>query len=335
MGKVLDEAIINKSLEGLSTDDKIKNLTKKLIELDGNNAKLKERTTNFEKLTKVNDMLEKKLEKANQVLLRTEESKSKLEELCRGLQRLNQQIRDESMNKMKKLETERQEAVEHLRTTLKDIETSMNAGKERSDALAEDNRKLAEKLQELGREYEGRVTTIETQYEKKEKYWEELLKTRDIEIKLVKTRLEASSINVQKLGLEKDELAKTVLEETARFGGAIETERMLREQVKQYADKYAELTESLSKSNSVFDKFKKEIDRVNSNCRKVESDVNKWRQKYEEASRNVLVLTMANKELVENSSVQDKKLEKLESLCRALSARTPAAAPTPAVENSQ
>ncbi|VDP40309.1 unnamed protein product [Heligmosomoides polygyrus] len=60
---------------------------------------------------------------------------------------------------------------------------------------------------------------------------------------------------------------------------------------------------------------------VNSNFKKVETDAFKWKQKYEEASKNVLVLTMANKELEENAVVQQKKLSQLEQLCRALSSR--------------
>ncbi|KAK6050142.1 hypothetical protein COOONC_12353 [Cooperia oncophora] len=65
---------------------------------------------------------------------------------------------------------------------------------------------------------------------------------------------------------------------------------------------------------------------VNSNFKKVETDAFKWKQKYEEASKNVLVLTMAKKELEENAVLQQKKLSQLEQLCRALSFRQPSAA---------
>ncbi|VDM66568.1 unnamed protein product [Strongylus vulgaris] len=60
---------------------------------------------------------------------------------------------------------------------------------------------------------------------------------------------------------------------------------------------------------------------VTTNFKKVEADSFKWKQKYEEASRNVLVLTMAKKELEENAMLQQKKLIQLEQLCRALSSR--------------
>ncbi|VDL86909.1 unnamed protein product, partial [Nippostrongylus brasiliensis] len=39
----------------------------------------------------------------------------------------------------------------------------MNEGRERSDALAADNGRLAEKLKELGEEYESRMNAIQAQ----------------------------------------------------------------------------------------------------------------------------------------------------------------------------
>ncbi|XGW21452.1 hypothetical protein V3C99_004423 [Haemonchus contortus] len=321
---------IQKSLEGLSLEEKVTKLIKRLADSEEHNVKLKEKAAQVEKLTKANSALEKKLEKANQILLKTEDAKGKLEDLCRELQKMNKQIREDSLNKVRLLEHERHQAVEQLRGALKGIEASMNEGRERSDALAADNGRLAEKLKELGEEYESRMNTIQLQYKEKDNYWQEYNKAKDIEIKLLKTKLEAAEILAQKSALEKEELTRTFVEGTARIGGALENEKALREEVKRYAGRYEEITKSLAESNAAFDKFKKEIDRVNSNFKKVETDAFKWKQKYEEASKNVLVLTMAKKELEENAVVQQKKLSQLEQLCRALSFRQPAAT-SPAV----
>ncbi|KAK6730337.1 hypothetical protein RB195_007042 [Necator americanus] len=322
--------IVQKSLEGLSLEDKVTKLLKRVVESEDQNAKLREKAAQVDKVTKANASLEKKLEKTNLILLKTEDAKGKLEELCRELQRMNKQIREDSLNKVRLLEHERQQAVEQLRTALKSIEASMNEGKERSDALAADNGRLAEKLKELGQEYESRITAIQEQYKEKDSYWQEYNKAKDIEIKLLKTKLEAAEINAQKSALEKEELTRTFVEGTARMGGALENEKALRAEVKRYAGRYEEITKSLAESNAAFDKFKKEIDRVNANFKKVETDSFKWKQKYEEASKNVLVLTMAKKELEENAVLQQKKLGQLEQLCRALSSRqtNPTATPT-------
>ncbi|VDL63956.1 unnamed protein product [Nippostrongylus brasiliensis] len=248
---------IQKSLEGLSMEDKVAKLLKRLVDSEEHNTKLKEKV---DKLTKANTSLEKKLEKANLILLKTEDAKGKLEELCRELQKMNKQIREDSLNKVRLLEHERQQAVEQLRTALKGIEASMNEGRERSDALAADNGRLAEKLKELGEEYESRMNAIQAQYKEKDNYWQEYNKAKDIEIKLLKTKLE--TVSLQKAALEKEELTKTFVEGTARMGGALENEKALREEVKRYAGRYEEITKSLAESNAAFDKFKKEIDRV-------------------------------------------------------------------------
>ncbi|EPB67430.1 hypothetical protein ANCCEY_13483 [Ancylostoma ceylanicum] len=252
---------IQKSLEGLSLEEKVTKLMKRVVDSEDQNARLKEKAAQVDKLTKANATLEKKLEKANLILLKTEDAKGKLEELCRELQRMNKQIREDSLNKVRLLEHERQQAVEQLRTALKGIEASMNEGKERSDALAADNGRLAEKLKELGQEYETRINAIQQQYKEKDSYWLEYNKAKDIEIKLLKTKLEAAEINAQKSALEKEELTRSFVEGTARIGGALENEKALREEVKRYAGRYEEITKSLAESNAAFDKFKKEIDR--------------------------------------------------------------------------
>ncbi|KAE9417293.1 hypothetical protein Angca_001678, partial [Angiostrongylus cantonensis] len=183
-------------------------------------------------LTKRNLTLERKLEKTNLILLKTEDAKGKLEELCRELQKMNKQVRDDSLNKIRLLEHERQEAVEQLlELAVKAIETSMNEGRERSDALAADNGRLAEKLKELGKEYESRMTAIQEQYKEKDTYWQEYNKAKDVEIKLLKTKLEAAEISAKKSALEKEELTRTFVEDTARIGGALKNEKALREEV--------------------------------------------------------------------------------------------------------
>ncbi|CAA99923.2 Transport and Golgi organization protein 1 homolog [Caenorhabditis elegans] len=318
MGKNFDEAALLKSLEGVPDAEKVQKLIKKLAESEKQNAELKIKVLDYDKVVKVKDLTEKKLERNNQILLRTEEAKSKLEELCRGLQKANHQTREEACAKMKKLEVERGLAVEQLKVTLKDIEKTMAEGRSKSDSLAEDNKKLSEKFSEIGHQYEEKMKVIDQQIQKKEKYWEEYGKTKDLEIKLLTAKLESASIQVKKSGMEKDELAKIMLEETARVGGALKTEKALREQVQEYSAKYSELTSCLSKSNEAFDKFKDEISRVNKKCMQVEKEGLSYKKKSDEANKKVLVLTMTNQEYAEKIATSDKKIQMLENLCRAL-----------------
>lgn len=321
MGKNFDEAAYLKSLDGVPDAEKVQKLIKKLAESEKQNAELSAKLVDYNNIVKAKNLVEKALEKKDQILLRTAESKSKLEDLCRALQKSNADTRDESIAKMKKLELERAQAVEQLKVTLKDIERTMTEGRSKSDALAEDNKKLSDKFKEIAVQYEERMKVVDEQMKKKEQYWGEFGKAKDLEVKLLKAKLDASTIQMKKAGLEKDELAQLVLQETARVGGALETEKHLRDQVKEYSSKYSELTSCLAKSNEAFDKFKKEISRVNTKCCQIEKEGLIFRKKADEANQKVLVLTMSNQENLEKLAESDKRVKQLESLCRALQSR--------------
>lgn len=179
-----------------------------------------------------------------------------------------------------------------------DIEKTMADGRSKSDSLAEDNKRLGEKFSEIGQQYEERMRVIDQQMQKKEKYWEEFGKAKDLEIKLLRAKLDASSIEVKKASMEKDELARIVIEETARVGGALETEKFLREQVKEYSAKYSELTGCLAKSNEAFDRFKKEIERVNTKCIQIEKEGLIFKKKSEQANQLVISRSKNSKNFI-------------------------------------
>lgn len=50
---------------------------------------------------------------------------------------------------------------------MQEIERNMKEGRERSDSLADDNKRLAERLGDLSKEYEARVNAIQEQVGKR------------------------------------------------------------------------------------------------------------------------------------------------------------------------
>ncbi|CAJ0962876.1 unnamed protein product, partial [Mesorhabditis belari] len=311
-----------KKVDGLNDEGKINKLVELLVKAENDKTAFSKKAQNFDKLQKAFQQQEKKCDKANEILIKTEASKSKLEELCRELQKCNKEIREESLTRTKKLESERQEAVNQLRFSLKEIEKNMNEGRSRSDTLAEDNKRLSEKLSELGTQYEDRLNNLVDSYKKKEEYWADLEKARDCEVNLLKTKLQHAGLLQQKSANEKEELTRSLLEGTRRVGEAIENESTLREQVKQYSARYTELANSLSQSSEAFDKFKSEIERVNTQLKKVEMEAQKWRIKYEESNRSILLMTVQKQEIEERAASFEKKVGTLENLCRALTQRS-------------
>ncbi|KAF8367240.1 hypothetical protein PRIPAC_85069 [Pristionchus pacificus] len=328
---------LEKELAALPADaDRIKELTKRLA------ASEKERAAQAEKVA-LSDTLKKALnlseamrnvalqsmkidiqaknQRANALILKTEESKGRLEELCRELQRVNKELREENIARLRTLESERGQAVEKLRQSLADIQTTMQEGHGKSDRLAEENAKLAGRMSDLANDYKAKMDLYSQQNERKEACWAELQKAHEAEIKLLKAKLETADLMKRKAELERQELERSLLEGTARVGGAIESERALRQQVQEYSEKYTSLHKSLAQSNKAFEGFKKNIDQVNSKLAKVENEATKWKTKFDEASKNVLVLTLAKKDLEDDAAVKEKKIKMLEALCRELTGR--------------
>ncbi|GMT29292.1 hypothetical protein PFISCL1PPCAC_20589, partial [Pristionchus fissidentatus] len=329
MAKSKKEAVSSFSLEKLEKDlsalpgdeERIKELTRRLASSEKERATMVEKVAVSDTLKKALNLSEQKNQRANALILKTEESKGRLEELCRELQKVNKELREENVSRLKVLEAERGEAVEKLRRSLMDIQTTMQEGHGKSDQLAEENARLATKMSELANDYKGKLDLYSEQNARKEACWQELQKAHEAEIKLLKAKMETSDLLRKKSDLEKQELERSLLEGTARVGGAIEAERLLRAQVAEYSEKYTSLHKSLSQSNKAFDEFKKNIDSVNNKLAKVELEATKWKTKFDEASKNVLVLTLAKKELEDDAVVKDKKIKTLELLCRELTGR--------------
>ncbi|GMR55648.1 hypothetical protein PMAYCL1PPCAC_25843, partial [Pristionchus mayeri] len=313
---------LEKELSALPDDgDRIKELTKRLAASEKERASMAEKVAQSDTLKKALNLSEAKNQRANALILKTEESKGRLEELCRELQRVNKELREENLARLRTLESERGAAVEKLRQSLNDIQTTMQEGHGKSDALAEENAKLAARMSDLATDYKAKMDLYSEQNERKEACWQELQKAHEAEIKLLKAKLETSELLKKKSELEKQEAERSLLEGTARVGGAIEAERLLRQQVAEYSEKYTTLHKSLAQSNKAFESFKKNIDMVNSKLAKVENEATKWKTKFDEASKNVLILTLAKKELEDEGIAKDKKIKTLELLCRELTGR--------------
>ncbi|GMT02352.1 hypothetical protein PENTCL1PPCAC_24526 [Pristionchus entomophagus] len=326
-GKSKKEAVfslekLDKELSALPADgDRIKELTKRLAASEKERTSLVEKAAVSDTFKKALNLSEAKNKQANALILKTEESKGRLEELCRELQRVNKELREENIARLRTLETERGQAVEKLRQSLNDIQTTMQEGHGKSDKLAEENAKLAGRMSDLANDYKAKMELYSQQNERKEACWQELQKAHEAEIKLLKAKLETADLLKRKCELEKQELERSLLEGTARVGGAIESERLLRAQVAEYSEKYGSLHKSLAQSNKAFESFKKNIDMVNSKLAKVENEATKWKTKFDEASKNVLILTLAKKELEDDAIIKDKRIKMLEVLCRELTGR--------------
>lgn len=72
-------------------------------------------------------------------------SRSKLESLCRELQKCNKSIKDESMSKIKEEEEKRRETQEKFQKSLNEITVMMNENNDKNKKLRDDNMELTQK----------------------------------------------------------------------------------------------------------------------------------------------------------------------------------------------
>ncbi|KAE8624425.1 hypothetical protein XENTR_v10005941 [Xenopus tropicalis] len=169
--------LLMQTLNTLSTpEEKLTALCKKYAEL------LEEHRTSQKQMR----ILQKKQTQLIQEkdLLRNEHSKailarSKLESLCRELQRHNRTLKEEGVQRAREEEEKRKEVTSHFQVTLNDIQSQMEQHNERNAKLRQENVELADRLKKL----------IE-QYELREEHIDKVFKHKDLQQQLVDAKLQ-------------------------------------------------------------------------------------------------------------------------------------------------
>ncbi|XP_035664450.1 alpha-taxilin-like isoform X2 [Branchiostoma floridae] len=238
-------------------------------------------------------------------------ARSKLESLCRELQRHNKAIKEESQRKMKEEEEKRREISSKFQVLLKDINEQMNISREKSSLLRKENVDLMKSMKELI-----------SKYEEREEHVEKLIKQKDLERQLAEAKMQQATMMLaeekEKFLTEKQVLLKENYAHRERAEQMAIQEENMKMQLKLYTEKFEELHKTLNQSNEVFNKFKVEMDTMNKRMKKLEKESFQWRTKWEKS--NVTLIAMA-----EEKQTRDKELimlrtkcGKLENLCRAL-----------------
>lgn len=105
-------------------------------------------------------------------------ARSKLESLCRELQRHNRTLKEEGVQRAREEEEKRKEVTSHFQVTLNDIQLQVEQHNERNSKLRQENMELAERLKKL----------IE-QYELREEHIDKVFKHKDLQQQLVDAKL--------------------------------------------------------------------------------------------------------------------------------------------------
>nr|XP_013998638.1 unnamed protein product [Salmo salar] len=301
--------LLMQTLNTLSTpEEKLAGLCKKYAEL------LEEQRNNRKQMR----VLQKKQSQLVQETdhLRNEHSKailarSKLESLCRELQRHNRTLKDDGMQRARVEEEKRKEVTSHFQVTLNDIQAQMEQHNERNASLRLENSELAEKLKKLIQQYELREEHIDKVFRHKE------LQQQLVDAKLHQAQ-ELLLESEDRHHREKDFLLKEAAESQRMCELMKQQEVHLKQQLSLYTEKFEEFQTTLSKSNEVFTTFKQEMEKMTKKIKKLEKETTMYRSRWE--SSNKALLNMAEEKTLQErefDSLQG-KVGRLEKLCRAL-----------------
>ncbi|KAF9294859.1 hypothetical protein BGZ88_003240 [Linnemannia elongata] len=151
------------------------------------------------------------------------------------------------------------------------------------------------------------------QYDLREKHFNSVVKAKDLELQLAQAKLDRQNRASQE-GAVKLDLLKSQLQESTK------TEAELRKQLSVYVEKFKQVEETLNKSNTLFQTFRKEMEAMAKKGGRLEKVNVAIRAKCDTMNRNIL--EMVEERAKQQSAFDDanKKLLQLEALCRAFQA---------------
>ncbi|KAM4630724.1 alpha-taxilin isoform 1-T2 [Polymixia lowei] len=301
--------LLMQTLNTLSTpEEKLAGLCKKYAELleEQRNSQKQMRALQKKQTQLVQEKDHLRNEHSKAILAR-----SKLESLCRELQRHNRTLKEEGMQRTRLEEEKRKEVTSHFQVTLNDIQVQMEQHNERNASLRQENTELAEKLKKL---YE--------QYKLREEHIDKVVKHKDLQQQLVDAKLhqaqELLKESEERHDREKDFLLKEAVESQRMCELMKQQEVHLKQQLSLYTEKFEEFQTTLSKSNEVFTTFKQEMEKMTKKIKKLEKETTMYRSRWE--SSNKALLEMAEEKTVRDHEFEalQGKVQRLEKLRRAL-----------------
>lgn len=217
------------------------------------------------------------------------------------------------MTKIRDEEEKRKETQAHFQKSINEIFSTLGKNNDENLKIKEANAEMTKKFKYLAEQYELREKQLEKLNEQIK------LETQLNEAKLAKVQME-STIEKEILLKEKQAALEDVLATKKAIVEMETRERVLKEQLHVYTEKYDQFQDSLAKSNGIFATYKTEIEKMSKRTKALEKEAIEWRSKYEKSNRallNTISDKQAQDEYVKKSARQ---LAQLQKLCRTLQA---------------
>ncbi|GFQ88258.1 beta-taxilin [Trichonephila clavata] len=240
-------------------------------------------------------------------------AKSRLESLCREMQRQSKIVKEESLLRLKLEEEKRKELANKFQTTLNDISALMQENSKKNVQLRQENTELATKLKSLVDNYE---------------IWEQnmskIVQQKELEAQLAKAKHAKVNLllkqETEKFLREKQSLLENLSELQKRCTLLTANELQLRTELADYTSKYEEFQNVLSNSSKVFATFKTDMESTSKKIKKLEKETGTYKQKWENSNNALLEMIALKEKNDKDYSNAQQRIATLEKLCRALQA---------------
>uniref|UniRef100_A0A2A4K654 Alpha-taxilin n=1 Tax=Heliothis virescens TaxID=7102 RepID=A0A2A4K654_HELVI len=300
-----------KSLNSVPTlEEKLSLVCKKYVQTADDNKKMQ---FYIKQSDKRHAMLLKEKEQLQLEFNKTILVKSKLENLCRELQKQNKAIKEESLLKIREEEERRKETQAKFQNTLSEITAMLQQNNEKNAKLRDDNISMSEKFK-----------SVVQQYQLREQQVDKMAKQMALESQLSDAKMQKASLEHQadkeRLLAEMEQLKVTLAQYRAKIMELQGTETSLRGQLAVYTDKYDEFQNALVKSNQMFGGFKEQMEKMSKKIKKLEKESLSWKTGWETSQTALLDMCGERQASEERAAAAARQLAHMQGLCRTLQA---------------
>jgi len=241
-------------------------------------------------------------------LVRTQNQKRNLENLCRELQQRNKKLCDD----LKTLSVDQARAHSDMKSkfesSLSDIQTQLNKHAEERMAQQKENDKLRDNLAQL-----LKFDSL------REDHFTQQLKTKELELKLMEAKF-AQQSDFAAAETKKCAKQNEKLEQMAAL------EQSLRQQLNGYATKFEQVQTTLTKSNDLFATFKAEMEKTSSQLKKLEKEKVSLEKKNSNSQLTIIQLFEERQKANQDIEKLKRQNQVLTNLCKELKNKTTTAA---------
>ncbi|XP_011309873.1 alpha-taxilin [Fopius arisanus] len=237
-------------------------------------------------------------------------ARSRLENLCRELQKLNKAQKEEIDLKLKLDEEKRKEISATFQSAFAEMSTLTNQNSEKNTKMREENLEMREKIKSV----RERIELSEQQLEKVRQQAQ--VKLQLAEAKMAKVKLEMTA-EKETLLKEKQQLLLKLTEYQVRVQELQAVEVGLRSQISMYTEKYDDFQSALIKSNEVVSGFNEEMQKMSKKIIEWETKTTLWKKRWEKSHEALLEMATDKQAREAEMSKLTDKYSILQELCKA------------------